>query len=169
MADEPHAWDEVIFRAAREGTSEVLRLSRVSAEDRRASLEAEGWTVEIEPVETIDPPPAKPLAEGTVSSFRGHRGADGVVYLAGELDLASVEAFRSAVGDLDDSYGDLVLEIADLSFVDSVGISAIVSLAKRLLPRCVVLRHPQPHVATVLEILDVGAFGIRVEMATPES
>jgi anti-anti-sigma factor len=169
MADDAHGWDEVIFRATREGASEVLRLSRASAEDRRASLEPEGWTVEIEPVATIEPPPTAPPAEGTVSSFRAHRGADGVLYLTGELDLASVEAFRTAVGDPEDSYGDVVLEVADLSFVDSVGISAIVTLAKRLLPRCLVLRHPQSHVATVLEILDVGAFGIRVEASTPDS
>jgi anti-anti-sigma factor len=167
MVDEHHGWDEVIFRATREGTSEALRLTRAAAEERRASLEAEGWVVEIEPVETIEPPPETGPAEGMVSSFRAHRGADGVLYLAGELDMASVAAFRRAVTVPRDPEGDVVLEIADLSFVDSSGISAIVALAKRILPRCLVLRHPQPHVANVLEVLDIGSLGIRIEMSSP--
>ena len=169
MSDESHGWDEVIFRATREGTSEVLRLSRAAAEDRREALEAEGWTVEILPAESIEPALPTPVAEETVTSFRSHRGADGVLYLAGELDMASAEAFRRAVGEPFDPSGDVVLDIGDLSFVDSSGVSAIVSLAKQLLPRCLVLRHPQPHVASVLEILEVGALGIRIEASTPDS
>jgi hypothetical protein len=47
------------------------------------------------------------------------------------------------------------------------GISAIVSLAKRLLPRCLVLRHPQPHVANVLEVVDIASLGIRIEVSPP--
>lgn len=42
------AREEVIFRASKDGNSEVAQLTRATAEERKAELEAEGWTVQIQ-------------------------------------------------------------------------------------------------------------------------
>jgi anti-sigma B factor antagonist len=102
-----------------------------------------------------------------MAEFRLHAGSDGVFYLAGELDLVAaerVEADIVAAG----GHGDLVLDVTDLSFVDSTGIRTFLRLARSITPRCLVLRHPQPNVAHVLEIVGIQSFGIRIEHDRPE-
>jgi hypothetical protein len=47
------ASDVVVLRATREGNSEVLHLTRATAQERAEELRAEGWTVEI--IETEQP------------------------------------------------------------------------------------------------------------------
>jgi anti-anti-sigma factor len=103
-----------------------------------------------------------------VSGFRFHAGADGVCYLAGELDLLAADALERRLASTGEGAHDLVLDLTDVAFVDSTGIRTFLRLAKRIHPRCLVLRAPQPNVAHVLEIIRIQAFGIRVEQAPPD-
>jgi anti-anti-sigma factor len=98
-----------------------------------------------------------------MTDFAVRRDAEGVLHLVGELDLASAEEFLGqALGDLD-GRPDIVLDLSELSFLDSSGIRAFLRLAARL-EDGIVLQHPQPGVARVLEIVRLeGAPGIRVQ------
>ena len=79
-----------------------------------------------------------------------------VLYFRGELDLAAapaaVEALGAAIRE-----GDVVLDAAGLTFLDSSGISAIVQAYRAAHEgigqgRSVVVRNPSPRVRRVLEI-----------------
>jgi anti-anti-sigma factor len=102
-----------------------------------------------------------------MTGFRVNAGPDGVFYVAGELDIVSADRLEAAVSDRLEAASDLVLDVADVSFVDSTGIRAFLRLAGRITPRCVVLRRPQANVARVLEIVGIHSFGIRVEHDPP--
>jgi anti-sigma B factor antagonist len=95
--------------------------------------------------------------------FRLRPGSDGVIYLEGELDVLSADALEASVQQRLDGQRDVILDLADLTFVDSTGIRAFIRLAKQTSPRPVVLRNPQPHVARVLDIVRIEHVGIRVE------
>ena len=102
-----------------------------------------------------------------MSAFRVRAGSDGVLYLAGELDLATQEAFAASARERVDGQGEIVLDLSDLSFIDSTGIRAMIALARDLTPRRLVLRDPAPDVASVFRIVGLeGMFGIRVESAS---
>jgi anti-anti-sigma factor len=74
-----------------------------------------------------------------------------VVHLAGELDLTGSETLLAAVADLD---GRVVVDLTDVSFLDSAGMSAFAITHKRLVEAggSFTLRAPRPHVRRVLEI-----------------
>jgi anti-anti-sigma factor len=53
--------------------------------------------------------------------------------------------------------GDLIVDLAELTFMDSTGIHAILQATERLEPGgSVVLRSPRPEVMRVLEIAGLG-------------
>ena len=66
MASPEH--DDVIFRASKDGNTEALQLTRAAAEERKADLEADGWTVEI--VEIQPDPSDGPGAWSRWAAFR---------------------------------------------------------------------------------------------------
>jgi anti-sigma B factor antagonist len=102
-----------------------------------------------------------------MSAFRVHAGSDGVLYLAGELDLATQEAFAASARERVNGQGQIVLDLTDLTFVDSTGIRTFIALARDVAPRRLVLRHPVPAVASVLAIVGLeGMFGIHIESST---
>ncbi|HEX6262600.1 MAG TPA: STAS domain-containing protein [Actinomycetota bacterium] len=82
----------------------------------------------------------------------GHR-----IRLAGELDISTVpELEQSLDGLADDPYDPLVLELTDLTFIDSTGLRAILRLARSHADRGrLVLRAPTPRVLEVLTICGV--------------
>lgn len=55
----------------------------------------------------------------------------GVPWLAVEFDLAAVDAFQAAVDAALDAKRELVLDLSELSFLDSTGIRAILAVAGR--------------------------------------
>src|SRR5262245_11717202 len=86
----------------------------------------------------------------------------GVFYLSGELDLGSAEEFRLAVGSGLEGRGELVLDLADLTFIDSMGVRALAVLARRA-GGGLVLRYSQDAVWRVLELLQFdGIPGARI-------
>jgi anti-sigma B factor antagonist len=88
--------------------------------------------------------------------IRGVTG--GVLYLSGELDLASVGTFTECVRSCVDGEGEVVLDLSDVSFIDSSGVGAVVKLARDLGDRPIVLRSPSRSVRKVLEIVRIDDY-----------
>jgi anti-anti-sigma factor len=91
------------------------------------------------------------------------REAGGVYYLSGDLDWEGGEDLRiildrhpSAVG------AEVVLDLADVGFIDSMGVRSLVLFARGT--ACgVVLRYPQDSVMRIFELLQLDEVpGIRV-------
>jgi anti-anti-sigma factor len=104
--------------------------------------------VSIVPIETGDP--VQPLE---VTS-RPHGGCT-VVRLRGELDIATAEELRLRVRRARREHGDrVVLDLAELEFVDSHGLSAILGCYRSAAEAggCLVLVAPRPIVWRALEI-----------------
>jgi|SRR5580698_8133144 anti-sigma B factor antagonist len=83
-------------------------------------------------------------------------GPDRVVRLAGELDLNSAPALRACLADLDDSLH-IVVDMTDLSFMSSSGISVLIGAYKQRATRdgTIILRNPRGTVARVLTLTGV--------------
>ena len=89
---------------------------------------------------------------------------DGTLRLSGEFDMSSVETFRLAVETSADPERDIVLDLTDLTFLDSSGIRAILTMAQEFGTSGVVMRNPQPNVRRVIELIGIeGRSGIRLE------
>jgi anti-anti-sigma factor len=72
-----------------------------------------------------------------------------------ELDMASADDFREFAKTAIDPTREVVLNIANLEFVDSAGVRAILRMAEAACPNGVVLRWPRNNVLRTLEILAV--------------
>lgn len=95
--------------------------------------------------------------------FEIRHDAEGVLWLSGELDLAEVDAFTEAARGNVDGQREVVLELSDLTFLDSSGIRAILQFASEV-PHPIVLRNPSETVRKVLSIAGVDErTGVRVE------
>lgn len=80
-----------------------------------------------------------------------------VLVLRGEFDLLGVDVFADAVASVKPRIS-MVLDLRDLTFLDSSGIGAMVELYKRAEAEgwSLVLAAPQPPVAMVLRISGVA-------------
>jgi anti-sigma B factor antagonist len=77
-------------------------------------------------------------------------GPEGVLSLAGELDLASAPGLRTAIQQkLDTGAQRLVLDLTDLSFCDSAGLS-VMAWAEQHFPAGVLLHQPRPQLRKIL-------------------
>src|SRR3954451_16598423 len=75
---------------------------------------------------------------------------DGVLWLSGEFDMAEMERFiRTATAQVD-GRRQVVLDLSELTFLDSSGIGAIVRFADFVCAEGVFLRKPSASVGTVL-------------------
>jgi anti-sigma B factor antagonist len=85
----------------------------------------------------------------------GDDGSAAVVHIIGELDLATAPTLRETLARLyQDGTTSVVLDLTDLDFVDSTGLSEFVVALKRCRERGgdVVLRSPSRSTARVLTI-----------------
>jgi anti-sigma B factor antagonist len=89
---------------------------------------------------------------------------DGTLRLSGEFDMSSVETFRLAVETCAEPDREIVLDLTELTFLDSSGIRAILTMAREIGTNGVVMRNPQPNVRRVIELIGIeGRSGIRLE------
>jgi anti-sigma B factor antagonist len=97
-------------------------------------------------------------------AFEVRTGADGVLWLSGELDFAEADSFvRGASANLD-GQREVVLEMSNLTFLDSSGIRAVLRFAALVPDKGVVIRNPSGHVRKILEIAGVAEqMGVRIE------
>jgi anti-anti-sigma factor len=84
--------------------------------------------------------------------------------LSGDLDLGAYDVLAGSLEPLFERTGDLVLDVAKVTFVDSSAIRLLVRLQdSRNGAGAVHLKHPQAHVARVLEVAGVADLGIVLE------
>lgn len=91
------------------------------------------------------------------------RSEDGVTIasLSGEYDAHNAEAFAAELDKLDSGNGDLQLDMQDVTFLDSAGISSLIQLRERHPERSVTIVNPSPPVERVLGIVGLkDAFGL---------
>lgn len=83
--------------------------------------------------------------------------------ISGELDMAAVPDFRQFAAMVLDGEQEVLLDIAELDFIDTSGINAILRLAETS-PQGLVLRWPRDNVMRVLDNLGIQQIqGVRVE------
>ncbi|MBM3147641.1 MAG: STAS domain-containing protein [Actinobacteria bacterium] len=82
-----------------------------------------------------------------------------VIYLAGEMDLDCVDLLRETVEEAGDGAAVLILDFADVTFIDSSGTGIFVRLCLDLQVAGIKLRarHIPPVVAQVFDMLKVHA------------
>jgi anti-sigma B factor antagonist len=81
-------------------------------------------------------------------------GTTVTLVLSGELDIASGPTLRACLESIDDGFRDIVLDLSDLTFLDSTGVGVIAE-ARRRLPNdlCQLSLHrPRGHVQRVIEL-----------------
>ena len=59
----------------------------------------------------------------------GAPAAAPVVRFPGEIDLTTIEKFRTAIREAEAEGGDVVIDLRDATFIDSTGISALIGAA----------------------------------------
>ena len=84
-----------------------------------------------------------------------------VVAMRGEIDAIAIPSLSGCLDDvICAGQRDVVLDMAEVSFIDSVGLAAIVAATKRLAARGGTLRvrRPTAHVRKVLDITGLTGF-----------
>jgi anti-sigma B factor antagonist len=86
-------------------------------------------------------------------------GTETVVALSGELDVASSQGFtEQLISLIEGGTTELVIDLAQLAFIDSTGLSAILQANRKLGGKGqLVLREPTPLVRQVLEVTGLTA------------
>jgi anti-anti-sigma factor len=81
-------------------------------------------------------------------------GCSLTLYLAGEVDLATVGTLRACLDDIDGGFRSVVLDLAEVTFLDSSGLGTLAQAARGLEPgtRTLLLRGPRSNVQHVLEM-----------------
>jgi anti-anti-sigma factor len=89
-----------------------------------------------------------------------------VVVLRGEIDLLARECTMAILAEAADravqTSADLVIDLADVSFMDSMGLACLAQLTVALRDHngCIRLREPQ---RAVLRVLELAGFGPMIE------
>ena len=74
-----------------------------------------------------------------------------VLKVIGELDLASAESLQASIGPiLEREPTEIVFDLSELQFMDSSGITLLVTVAQRV--ETVELRDPRPMVRRIIEL-----------------
>ena len=102
---------------------------------------------------------------GALTGFDVRADTEGVLWVSGEIDMSVSERFEAAAAESLDGQREFVIDLSGVSFLDSTGIRAILSTAKRT-DKGVCLREPRPSVRKVIELTGIiGRNGIRIEDA----
>ena len=92
--------------------------------------------------------------------FEVRQDPDGVLWLSGELDMNNADEFIRVASEVSEVRPDLILDLSDLSFMDSSGIRAVLAIAEHA-SGSVVLRQPSESVRKVIDLTGiVGRHGI---------
>jgi anti-anti-sigma factor len=99
----------------------------------------------------------------THKPFQVRVDEEGVLWLAGDFDMAEADRFLEMAAATVDAQREVILECSRLTFLDSSGIRAILRLASQT-AGSVVIRNPCPPVSTVLTIAGLDErTGVRVD------
>jgi anti-sigma B factor antagonist len=103
------------------------------------------------------------LREDDMAGLHVQPGPDGVLFLSGELDMETAAELQGEALSYVDGQPEVVLDLSELTFIDSTGIRALLRLADVKAPARLVLRHPRSNVSEVLRIVRIESLGIKVE------
>ncbi|HJV03849.1 MAG TPA: STAS domain-containing protein [Actinomycetota bacterium] len=92
-------------------------------------------------------------------------GSPRTLRVSGELDVLNAELLASRLRELTATPGDVILDVSDLSFVDSRGLQVLIEAAQSLEGDGVlVLRHPRSLVANLLRVTQAQSLpALRIE------
>ena len=92
-----------------------------------------------------------------------HVTKDGLA-ISGELDIAAADEFWSSAALAVNPAHEVVLDIAELTFIDSSGLRALIRFVEEVCPHGVVLRSPRDIVLRIIELLQIETLAaIRIE------
>jgi anti-anti-sigma factor len=92
-----------------------------------------------------------------------------VLFVGGELDMATCPEFERALTKCVESGGPVVADLSAVSFIDSTSIRALVNSAKRLSAGCLTIHGVSGQVAKVLGMLGISKLpNIHVEPCTTD-
>lgn len=77
-------------------------------------------------------------------------------FVSGELDMATVPLLHVAIGEAVARGGPIVLDMKDVTFVDSTGVSTILGSVKALPTGCLILHGIHDGVRRVFDLIGVG-------------
>jgi anti-sigma B factor antagonist len=80
---------------------------------------------------------------------------DGVVWVAGELDLTTSESLRAGLRQaVEAGHIEIVVDLTELRFIDSTALSVLAAVLKELRPKggTIVVRNPAPMADKVLRL-----------------
>jgi anti-anti-sigma factor len=107
----------------------------------------------------LDTASADPGFEVRVEST-GSRDAPAVMHLAGELDSLAATQLAQSLESLDARAPGLVLDMSDVSFIDSSGLRTLIQ-ARQMFPddpRALTLRNPQSSTTRLLELTGLADY-----------
>jgi anti-anti-sigma factor len=102
-------------------------------------------------------PTAKPDGSFTISSRRLDHGI--LIAPGGELDLATVPVVEEELRRAEQSEDLIVLDLGDVTFMDSTGIRMVIAADQRLRSHDASLRivHVPPHVSRLFELAGIAS------------
>jgi anti-sigma B factor antagonist len=77
-------------------------------------------------------------------------------FLSGELDVATAPIMNVAIADAVSRGGPIMIDMADLTFIDSSGVGAIIGSVKALPTGCFVLHGAHDGVEKVLDLMGMN-------------
>jgi anti-sigma B factor antagonist len=91
-------------------------------------------------------------------SVRSERGAV-IAEVAGEIDLSTVAGLRERLSRLTDSGQPLIIELNQVTFIDSTGLGVLVSVARQTAAHGSALHvvSSQPHTRRLLELTGIDS------------
>jgi anti-sigma B factor antagonist len=107
------------------------------------------------------------LSSDSFSATLEHLDGQAVIALRGELDMDSAPQLAEFLGPfIDDGPSELILNLSGLSFIDSSGLSVLVTAQTTLnsQERHLIVRSARPNARRVFEITDVAEF-LNVDLA----
>ncbi len=107
--------------------------------------------------------PPDPIAD--VVPFTAFIGLEGHVHLDGELDIGGLDALRAVLDQAFLAPGDVTIDAASLSFIDSRAIAELLhfQLLAAAQNRQLGLLRPSATLAKVIDILDLGHILVTVD------
>jgi anti-anti-sigma factor len=105
-------------------------------------------------------PTDRHLADPLLVVERRHDGDAAVVAPRGEIDLASIAELRRALGAAVAAGGDVVVDLGDVSFLDSSGLSVLVAFHRQLaaLDRRFTLRRASGSLLRLFQIAGLDSY-----------
>jgi len=92
-----------------------------------------------------------------MGDLRAERIREGVLALRGEIDISTADALLNAAV-AERSLGDLVLDVGDVTLIDSIGVQALLRVRDALEGGTLVIRNPSHRVAAVFELVQADTW-----------